>query len=84
MGEYCHDSRLRSRNVVALEKDAAFVGTQHAGDDFDGGGFSGAVGTEEANDFPGSHAEADVLNGGDGAKASVEMLNLEHVSASEL
>jgi hypothetical protein len=63
-------------NVAAFKQHTAFVGTQHAGDDLDGGGFSRAVGTEEADDFSGGDAKADVLYGGYRTEAAVEVLEL--------
>jgi len=65
-------------DVMALEEHAAIVGAEHAGDDFDGGGFAGAVGTEEADDFAGGEGEADVFNGGNAAITAIEMLELKH------
>jgi hypothetical protein len=57
-------------NILTVEKNATVVGTQQAGDDFDGSGFAGAIGSEKADDFAGSDLEADVLDGGDAAVAS--------------
>ena len=65
-------------NVAAFEEHVAVVGPQHAGDHFDGGGFAGAIGAEKADDFAGGDCEADVLNGGDAAIASEEMVQLQH------
>ena len=65
-------------NILAFEEHPAVVGPQHAGDDFDGGGFAGAVGAEEADDFAGRHLEADTLDCGNAAKTSAKVLQFKH------
>src|SRR6185437_3302408 len=54
------------------------VRPQHTRDDFYCGGFSSAVRPEEAHNFAGCHAEANVLNGWNGAKASIKVLEFKH------
>ncbi len=44
-------------NVLAFEQNASIARPQHAGNDFDGGGFARAVRTQEADNFAGRHLE---------------------------
>ena len=41
-------------DALAVEEHLAVVGLEEAGDDFDGGGFAGAVGSEVADDLAGA------------------------------
>jgi hypothetical protein len=59
-------------NALPFEEDLAAVGFEQAGDDLDGGGLAGAVGTNVADDFAGAKAEADVLDGRQAAIAFAE------------
>ncbi len=52
---------------VAVDEDFAAGGNQDAGEHFDGGGFSGAVGADVADHFAAFDCEADAIHGGDGA-----------------
>ena len=65
-------------NVAAVKENAAVIGTQQAGNDFDCSGFAGAVGAEETDDLAGRDLEADILHGGDAPVASEKTLELEH------
>ena len=78
-----HSRRRRGRpQVVAdalpFEEHLAFVGLKQAGDDFDGGGFAGAVGADVADDLAGLETEADVLDGGNAAIAFGERFDFKH------
>ena len=57
-------------DVLAMEEDVAGGGLQESGEHFDGGAFSGAVGSEVAENFAGVDDEADAIHGGD---AGVEL-----------
>ena len=50
------------------------VGFEQAGDDFDGGGFAGAVGADVADDLARADGEADVVDGGKAAVAFARVL----------
>jgi hypothetical protein len=63
---------------LAFKEHPPVVGAQHAGDDFDGGGFACAVGAEKAHDLAGRHLEAHVFNGGNAAVTAVKVLQLKH------
>ena len=49
--------------VAAQHADAAAGAGAQALQNFDGGGFAGAVGAEQAEDFAGAHFEIDALDG---------------------
>src|SRR5262249_35841056 len=50
---------------IAVEEDAAGIGGDGAGEDFDEGGFSGAVFAAEGVDFAGGYVEGDVIKRAD-------------------
>ena len=51
-------------DIVTADPDAARGGLQQPDDHLDGGGLPGAIGSQEAEDFPGLNREADVVDGG--------------------
>jgi len=51
-------------DIAAVEEDGAAVGVDHSHDDAEGGGFSGAVATEEPDDFGGLDVEGDAVDDG--------------------
>ena len=59
--------------VEAEDLDAAGGGGEEAGEHLDGGGFTGAVGAEEAEELTGRDGEVDVLNGGEVAETAGEV-----------
>jgi len=59
--------------VKAEDLNAAGGGGEESGEHFDGGGFAGAVGAEEAEELTRRDGEVDVLNGGEIAKTSGEV-----------
>jgi len=69
-------------DTFTLEEDLALIGLEEAGDDFDGGGFAGAVGTDVPDDFAGTNAEADFVDGWEATVAFGERFDLEHGGSS--
>ncbi len=65
-------------DALAFEEHLAVGGLEEAGDDLDGGGFAGAVGTDVADDLAGTEAKADVVDGGKATIAFGESFDLEH------
>ena len=65
-------------DVLPQKLDAAGTGVHHAGDGFQGGGFSGAVGADQGHHLAGAHLEGDVLQCMDLAVVDVDILNLQH------
>ena len=63
--------------IEAADADAAAVEIAEAFEDFDGGGFAGAVGAEEAEDFAFVDAEADAADGFEIAVALDEIFYLD-------
>ena len=59
--------------VEAEDLDVAGGGREQAGEHFDGGGFAGAVGAEEAEELARGDGEGDVIDGGEGAEAAGEV-----------
>ncbi len=55
-------------DMITGDEGVAAGGVQNAEEHFDGGGFSGPVGAEEAEDFAGVDVEADVIDGGETAE----------------
>ena len=53
--------------VVAQDRDAAAGALPEPFEDFDGSGFSGAIGPKEAKDFAGADFEIDSLDSPEGA-----------------
>src|SRR5216684_949445 len=60
-------------DVEAFDAGGTAAERQEAGEHFDDGGFSAAVGPEETENFPFFDAEADVVDGGEVAEAAHEM-----------
>src|SRR6266436_9219407 len=60
-------------DVEAFDKGGAAAERQKAGEHFDDGGFSAAVGAEEPEDFAFFDAEADVVDGGEVAETPNQM-----------
>ncbi len=63
---------LAAEGDVVGDGDGADGGVDEAGEHFEGGGFSGTVGAEEADDFAGVDGEGERFDGVDGAIFSVE------------
>ena len=63
--------------IEAADGDAAAVEGAQAFEDFDGGGFAGAVGAEQAEDFAFFDGEADAADGFDVAVALDEIFYLQ-------
>ena len=61
-------------NILAFEKHVPFVRPQHAGNDLHGGRFARAVRAQKTDNFARRNLEADILDGGNGPEASVEVL----------
>ena len=66
-------------DVFAGEVDGAAIGGEHADDHAEAGGFSGAVSTEEADDFAAADAEADVVDDHAATEAFDQVLGSEQV-----
>ncbi len=60
-----------------MEVDGALLGGDEAGDHVEGGGFSGAVGAEEADDFPGFDGDGYAIDDGASAVGFAEVLGGE-------
>lgn len=70
-------------NVVAVDQDAAAVDGEQPQNHLDGGGFTGAVGTEKAEDFPFLYRKGDVFHhraAAEGLAYLVENQNVAHSS----
>src|SRR5712692_678834 len=65
--------RIRG-DIETFDKSRTAAERQEAGKHFDDGGFSAAVGAEESEDFAFFDAEADVVDGGEVAESSDEIL----------
>ena len=59
--------RVRGK-IVTKNLDAAGGRREQASEHLDGGGFAGAVGTEEAKELAGRHGQVDIADGGKGAE----------------
>ena len=59
--------------VEAEKLDVARGGREQPGHHFDGGGFAGSIGSEEAEELTRSDVEGDVIDRGEGAEAAGEV-----------
>src|ERR1700733_14260405 len=59
--------------VDPKNSDAAFAGSEQAGEHFNGGGFTGAVGAEEAEKLAGGYVHLNVVHRGERAKTAREI-----------
>ena len=69
-------------DILAVEGDGAGLGTKQAGDGLEGGGLTGAVGTDEGDDLALVDLKGDILDGMDGAVIDVDILYFQqcHIS----
>ena len=58
---------VASRGLLPKTRAGAGGGGDEAEEDFDGGGFAGAVGAEEGDDFAGAEGEVEAVEGSGGA-----------------
>src|SRR5207249_2103230 len=65
--------RIRA-DIEAFDMSLAAAERQEAGEHFDDGGLSAAIGAEETEDFAFLDVEADIVDGGEAAEAAHEML----------
>jgi hypothetical protein len=70
----------RATGIEAQQADLAAVGAPQAGHALDGRGLARAVATEDPEDLPLPHREADVIHGDGGAVRLVQMGDLDHCS----
>ena len=63
---------------AAAEPHLAVRQRQHAGDQVEGGGLAGAVGTDQADDLAGADLEADVVDGDQAAELLADGLHVQH------
>ncbi len=71
-------------DVDAVDLDTAAARFEQRAHDADGGGFAGAVGAEEGEDFPFGYVEGDVVDGVDGAERFNEVLDTDHAEVPPL
>src|ERR1700744_254165 len=64
--------------IEPIQRNAAAGGLEQGGEHFDGGGFSGSVGTEEGEDFAFCDLERNIIDSGEGAEGLDEILNTDH------
>ena len=75
-------------DINVVDGDGAGSGSEQSGDHFEGGGFAGTVGADEAEDFAGGDVEGEMVGGdksGRGAGLVVllgDRMKLDHVSPS--
>ena len=61
--------------IHAQQFHAAGSGSEKSGKHFDGSGFTGAIGSEEAKELAGLHAQVYRIDGGQRAEAASELLS---------
>jgi hypothetical protein len=62
-------------DVHSVDGDGAALGFDHAADGAQEGGFAGAVGAEDRDDFPGVDLQVDTVEGFDGTVSGDEVLD---------
>ena len=74
------DAQRLFQDIAAGEMHFAGIGSEEAGEDFEQGGFAGAVGSEEGADAAGE-IEGDFVEGGEFAEVFGDGVAAEHVNA---
>ena len=70
--------RLERAEIFAFEQDVALAGFLQATDGTQGGGFTGAVGTDQGDDFAFFHRQRDAFESMDVAVIGVDVVNFKH------
>ena len=67
-----------AQQLLAIPLNGARLGLDQAGDGAQSGGFAGAVGPDEGDDFAVGHLQADAAQGLDSAVGHMEIFNFKH------
>ena len=75
--EFCDFLRRRVVDVLAVHRDGAAGGGEHAGDQVEGGALAGAVGADQGDDLAGLDVEGNVVDGDHAAELLSRVVDLQ-------